>query len=298
MRLATYVSVSVAATLIVAKLIAWFMTDSISLLATLVDSVLDALAASINLFAVRHALLPADKQHRFGHGKAEALAGLGQATFIAGSSGFLILESFNRFINPQPLGAVGVGVGVMIFSIIATLGLLMVQRHVIEKTQSTAITADSLHYKTDLYVNSSVILALVLAAYGGWSGFDALFALGIGTYILFSAWEIIQHAMHDLMDHELSDDERQSIKAIVLSHPQSRGIHDLRTRRSGITAFIQLHLELDDELTLTQAHDISDEIEAMLLKNFASAEIIIHADPASLNEPLPEFLNPTESSAI
>jgi len=174
----------------------------------------------------------------------------------------------------------------------------MVQRHVIEKTQSTAITADSLHYKTDLYVNSSVILALVLAAYGGWSGFDALFALGIGTYILFSAWEIIQHAMHDLMDHELSDDERQSIKAIVLSHPQSRGIHDLRTRRSGITAFIQLHLELDDELTLTQAHDISDEIEAMLLKNFASAEIIIHADPASLNEPLPEFLNPTESSAI
>jgi len=288
MRLATYASVSVAISLILAKLIAWFWTDSVSLLATLIDSTLDAAAAILNMIAVRHALAPADKEHRFGHGKAEALAGLGQAMFIAGSAGFLMLEAFARFFHPQQPAAIEVGIGVMILSIVATLGLLAVQKHVISKTNSTAIKADSLHYKTDLYVNGSVILALVLAAYG-WVGFDALFAIGIGIFILYSAWEIVQHAINDLMDRELSSEERQQITDIVLTHPKARGMHDLRTRKSGVTYFIQLHLELDDHLLLKEAHEIADEVEALLFSAFPNSEIIIHEDPASLIEKMPAF---------
>jgi ferrous-iron efflux pump FieF len=288
MRLATYASVSVAVSLIIAKLIAWFWTDSISLLATLIDSTLDATAAILNMVAVRHALAPADKEHRFGHGKAEALAGLGQAMFIAGSAGFLMLEAFGRFFHPQVPQAIEVGIGVMILSIVATLGLLAVQKHVISKTNSTAIKADSLHYKTDLYVNASVILALILAAYG-WAGFDAVFAIGIGIYILYSAWEIVQHATNDLMDRELSGEERQQITGIVLAHPKARGMHDLRTRKSGVTYFIQLHLELDPNLLLKAAHKIADEVEASLFAAFPNSEIIIHEDPEGLVEEMPDF---------
>jgi len=288
MRMATYVSVSVAVSLIMAKLIAWFWTDSVSILATLIDSTLDALAAIINMIAVRHALTPADKDHRFGHGKAEALAGLAQAMFIAGSAGFLMLEAFGRFFHPQPVEGLEVGIGVMIFSIAATLGLLTVQSHVIRKTNSTAIKADSLHYKTDLYMNASVIAALLLAVYG-WPGFDAVFGIGIGVFVLYSAWEIVQHAVGDLMDKELSDEERQQIVDIVVAHPKARGMHDLRTRKSGVTYFIQLHLELDDNLMLKEAHKIADEVEASLCKAFPNSEIIIHQDPHSLVEEVPDF---------
>jgi len=295
MKLATYVSVSVAVSLIFTKLIAWFLTDSVSMLATLIDSTLDALAAVLNMIAVRHALEPADKEHRFGHGKAEALAGLGQATFIAGSAGFLLLEAVNRFFRPQLPDAVEVGVGVMLFSIVATLGLLAVQKHVISKTGSTAITADSLHYKTDLYMNGSVIAALLLAAYG-WPGFDAVFAIGIGFFVLYSAWEIVQHAIGDLMDRELSVEERQQIVDIACAHPKVLGMHDLRTRKSGVTYFIQLHLEMDDNLLLRQAHDIADEVEASLYKVFPNSEIIIHEDPAGLDEELPDFAEAVDAS--
>jgi len=288
MRLATYASVSVAVALILIKLIAWFWTDSVSLLATLIDSALDAAAAILNMIAVRHALTPADKEHRFGHGKAEALAGLGQVMFIGGSVVFLILEAFGRFFDPKPPQAIEIGIGVMVISIVATLGLLAVQRHVVRKTNSTAIKADSLHYKTDLYVNGSVILALILAAYG-WAEFDAIFAVGIGAFILYSAWEIVQHATHDLMDRELSDEERQHITDIVLANTNALGMHDLRTRKSGITYFIQLHLELDGNLLLREAHEIADEVETSLLEAFPNSEIIIHEDPDGLVEKMPNF---------
>ena len=280
MKIATYASTSVAAVLIAAKLVAWVWTDSVSLLATLMDSCLDAIASLITLFAVRHALEPADDEHRFGHGKAEALAGLAQSMFITGSALFLLLEASSRFFHPQAIEGSNIGIAVMIFSIILTLGLLTLQRHVIRKTGSTAIAADALHYKSDLYMNASVILALVLAVYG-WQGFDAVFGVGIAFYILYSAYEIIQHAMHDLMDHELSDDERQHIRKIVSQHPQAHGMHDLRTRKSGSTVFIQLHLELDDSLPLIEAHRISDEVEAALMESYPHAEIIIHEDPIS-----------------
>lgn len=289
MRLATYASTTVALSLIIIKLVAWIMTESVSMMATLIDSFLDALASIINLIAVRHALIPADKKHRFGHGKAEALAGLGQATFIAGSSMFLILEAFSRIWNPQPVEAMSIGLAVMAVSIVATIGLVLFQSHVIKQTGSTAIKADHLHYKTDLIANVGVIMALILASYGQLI-FDPLIAVAIAAYILFSAWEIARESLNLLMDHELPDADRVKIKVIVRAHPKARGIHDLRTRKSGMTEFIQLHLELDDNLTLMEAHGIADEVEANILAEFPGAEVIIHEDPASLVEPTAEFV--------
>lgn len=281
MRLATYASISVALILVLAKTVAWVLTDSVVLLATLIDSTLDSMASLINLFAVRHALMPADREHRFGHGKAEALAGLGQSAFIAGSAGFLLLESGRRLLNPVPLESYGPGLLVMGLSIVLTLALMILQRHVIRKTNSTAIKADALHYRTDILVNTSVIVALLLAV-EGWEGFDAIFAIGIAIYILYSSWEIVRQSLDDLMDRELPDAEREEIKRIALSHADVRGMHDLRSRRSGIATFIQLHLEVDDGLSLLQAHALSDVVEHNLQQKYPTAEIIIHIDPASV----------------
>tara|TARA_R110002110_G_scaffold362241_1_gene572019 strand:- start:86751 stop:87704 length:954 start_codon:yes stop_codon:yes gene_type:complete len=295
MRHATYASLAVALTLIGAKAFAWALSDSVSLLATLIDSTLDALASLLNLIAVRTALSPADKQHRFGHGKAEALAGLGQSAFVAGSAGFLLLESARRIVNPVPIDAPGLGIAVVVFSIVATLCLILYQQYVINKTNSTAIKADALHYRTDLMVNISVIAALWLS-YKGWAGFDGLFALGIAVYILYSAWEIVKQSLDDLMDRELPDEERENIRSIAVANEEVRGMHDLRTRRSGIDTFMQLHLELDDHLNLLQAHRISDQVESSLQTAYPTAEIIIHIDPVSVvpDEPVPGFLQDEE----
>ncbi|MDA7852456.1 cation diffusion facilitator family transporter [Porticoccaceae bacterium] len=298
LRLATYASTSVALVLIAAKLFAWSASGSVSLLATLIDSMLDALASIINLIAVRHALTPADKEHRFGHGKAEALAGLSQSLFIAGSAGFLLFEAAQRVINPVKVESIQLGIVVMVISIVATLLLLSFQQHVIRKTNSTAIRADALHYRTDLMVNGSVIVALLLVSIGGWPGFDGLFAGVIGIYILYSAREIIITSYDHLMDRELPDADRDKIKALVLAHPSTRGLHDLRSRHSGTMTFIQLHLELDDDLSLLAAHKISDEVEALILTAFPGSEIIIHIDPQSVaaQETMPDFASTEEHS--
>ena len=279
MRLATYASVATALLLLLAKLLAWFVSDSVSMLATLVDSGLDLLASLVNLLAVHHALQPADREHRFGHGKAESLAGLGQAMFIAGSAIVLLLQGLSRLLNPQPLEkGLELGVGVMLFSIVATLALVSFQRYVIKRSASTAIKADALHYKTDLLVNVSVIVALVLAFYG-WVHMDPLFAIGIALFILYSAWQIVREAIDLLMDHELPDEEREKIRHLIINHPQAIGFHDLRTRRSGTTVFVQLHLELDETLSLREAHAIADQLEHQVAALFDEAEVIIHEDP-------------------
>jgi ferrous-iron efflux pump FieF len=279
MRWATYASVTTALTLIVIKIAAWFITDSVSILATLIDSSLDVLASIVNLVAVRHALQPADHEHRFGHGKAEALAGMGQSMFIAGSAGLLLLQAISRMIHPQEMTAgIEIGIAVMVFSMVATLALITYQQYVIKHTNSTAIKADRLHYKTDLLVNASVIIALLLTFYG-WSGFDAVFALGIAIFILYSAWEIVKESIDLLMDHELPDEQREKIRNVALQHPETQGLHDLRTRRSGTMIFIQFHLELDSSLSLYAAHNIAEQVEHDLASLFTEVEIIIHEDP-------------------
>ncbi len=284
MRLASYASVSVAAVLIVAKFAAWLAVDSVSLLSTLIDSLLDAGASLINLFAVRQALQPADREHRFGHGKAEPLAGLAQAAFICGSAVFLLIEAGKRFIQPRVLENTETGIAVMIFSIALIVVLVLFQRYVVRQTDSVAIGADSVHYKMDLLVNASVIVSLILATRLGWIWADPLFATAIAVYIVWGAGTIGLRALNLLMDRELPDAERERIRQIVLAHPGVRDMHDLRTRSSGLQQFIQLHLEMDGALTLRRAHEISDQVEAEIERAFPKAEVIIHEDPEGVDE--------------
>jgi ferrous-iron efflux pump FieF len=281
MRLATYASVSVAVFLILLKLVAWSQSDSVSLLATLIDSILDAFASIINLFAVKHSLTPADKEHRFGHGKAEALAGLSQSLFIAGSAIFLLIEVCNSIINPVEIKFPITSMIVVAITILVTLMLVTFQQYVIRKTQSVAISADALHYKSDILINTAVIVALWLSTMG-LSIFDPIIGGLIACYIIYSAWSILTVSMDQLMDRELPDDVRANIKKIVCAHPKALGLHDLRTRHSGTMTFIQFHLEIEDELTLFQAHNVSDEIEAALENTYPKSEIIIHIDPKSV----------------
>lgn len=281
LKLATYASVATALVLILAKLVAWLLTGSVSVLASLVDSAMDAGASLINLFAVRWSLMPPDAEHRFGHGKAEALAALGQATFIAGSALFLGLQALDRLIHPQPVVEIGVGVFVIGFAMAATLGLLAIQRHVIRRTGSTAIRADALHYGTDLATNGATLLALILAS-AGWSGFDPLLGLAIGVYILYSAAQIGREAIQLLMDHELPEPQRRHIADLARAVPMVYGVHDLRTRQSGQSLIIQLHLEIDDQLPLLTAHHIAEEAEARIREHYPDSDILIHQDPAHM----------------
>lgn len=284
MRRATYASVGAAVVLIAAKLIAYLLTDSVSLLSTLLDSLLDAAASLITLLTVRQSLVPADREHRFGHGKAEALGGLAQSTFIAGSAIFLLVEAGRRLITPEPLDNTVVGIGVMIFSIAVTVALVTYQRAVIRRTGSLAIQADSLHYLSDLLINVAVIVALLLIRWTGWLAFDAIFAVAIGLYIMWTAWQVARTMLDTLMDRELPDDQRQRIRAIAQSHSGVAAVHDLRTRAAGQSAFIQLHLEMDGALTLNQAHRIADEVERMIQQEFPGAEVITHQDPIGVKE--------------
>jgi ferrous-iron efflux pump FieF len=288
-RLATYASVSVAALLIAVKFAAWLETGSVALLSSLVDSLLDAAASLLNLVAVRHAMSPADREHRFGHGKAEPLAVLGQSAFITGSAMLLLAEAVRRLIWPVRVENPPAGIAVMIFSIVVTIGLVLYQRHVVRRTGSIAITADELHYRSDLVLNVSVIAALVLGAALDVPILDPLFGAAIGIWIVYSAVRLARLSLFQLMDHELPDDEREKIRAIVQSHPDVTAAHDLRTRVAGPTAFIQIHIEMDGALSLVRAHEISDEVEAKLRAAYPNSEIIIHQDPEGIEEPRSNF---------
>jgi ferrous-iron efflux pump FieF len=288
-RMATYASVTVAAILIALKFFAYLETGSISILSSLVDSILDSAASLINLIAVMVALNPADHEHRFGHGKAEALAGLGQAAFIGGSAVFLVVESVNRLITPHPLQETDLGVGVMIISIFLTLGLVIFQKFVLSKRPSLAIAADSLHYKGDLFMNVAVIIALVLTAQYGWLSVDPIFALGISAYVSYTVWQIVSAALDQLMDKELPDDLREEIADCIMSDERVKGTHDMRTRTAGAQQFLQVHVELAPELTLMKAHKISDDIENRLVSQFPLLDVIIHLDPAGYEEVENEF---------
>lgn len=278
LRLASTASVGTAVVLILVKASAWVVTDSVALLASLVDSMMDSAASLINLLAIRYALVPADDEHRFGHGKAEALAGLGQAMFIAGSSVFLILQAIDRLIHPVPLANTATGIAVMAFSIAVTLALVTLQRHTIRRTGSTAIRADSLHYISDLTVNLSIILAL-LAASAGYGSLDAWAGIAIAAYILYSAWHIAQDAFHHLLDREVDGAVRETILALAHQPEEVRGVHDLRTRQSGQQMFVQIHLEMSRDLPLWQAHRTAEWVETAVRARFPGSDVIAHQDP-------------------
>jgi ferrous-iron efflux pump FieF len=288
-RLATYAAVAVAATLIAIKLWAWLATHSVAMLASLVDSTLDLVASGLNLLAVRHALTPADEEHRFGHGKAEALAGLGQAAFIGGSAAFLLFQSLERLIKPEPVHETTLGLGVIAISIVLTVALVLFQRYVIARTRSLAISADRLHYATDIATNLGVVAALIIAGLWGWQLADPLIGLGIALVIAWGALSILRGAYDELMDREFDEADRARIKEIVNRHAGVESLHDLRTRRAGHRAFIQLHLELPPQMTLLEAHRIADEVEDAIKAGFPDAEVITHQDPAGL-ETVPSLM--------
>jgi ferrous-iron efflux pump FieF len=288
-RLATYAAVAVAAILIAIKIWAWVATHSVAMLASLVDSTLDLVASGLNLVAVRHALTPADEEHRFGHGKAEALAGLGQAAFIGGSAAFLLFQSLERLIDPEPVHETTLGFGVIGVSIVLTVALVLFQRYVIARTRSLAISADHLHYATDIATNLGVVIAFVIAGLWGWQIADPLIGLAIALVIAWGALSILRGAYDELMDREFDEADRARIKEIVNRHAGVESLHDLRTRRAGHRAFIQLHLELPPQMTLLEAHRIADEVEDAIKAGFPDAEVITHQDPAGL-ETVPSLM--------
>ncbi len=280
-RLAAISSSSVALVLIIIKFYAWLVSDSSAMLASTTDSILDLFASVMNIIILRFALAPADKEHKFGHGKAESLAGLVQAAFVLGSATLLIFNGVERTINPRVIVQSNVAIWVTIIAIVLTLALVFFQRFVIKRTNSVVISADALHYQSDLLMNFGVLLAIVLSQ-GIWLQADGVFTVAVALYLLLGAGKIIYQSVYQLMDHELNDEERAKIKSIILSHQYALGLHELRTRQSGAQRFIQFHLELDDNLSLLQAHSIGDEIEAEICQALAPCEVFIHQDPSSV----------------
>jgi ferrous-iron efflux pump FieF len=297
-RRATYASVSVALLLIAVKFAAWLETGSVALLSSVIDSLLDAVAAVINLAAVRHAMTPADREHRFGHGKAEPLASLGQAAFIAGSAVLLLIEALQHLLAPQPVTNTGIGIAVMIIAIGVTLALVTYQRSVVRRTGSLVVSADEFHYRTDLVLNGGVLVSLLATRFLGSVYLDPIFGAAIGGWIIYGAWQVGNKAVVQLMDRELSDEARARIREIALRHPRVTAVHDLRTRAAGPSAFIQVHIEMDGGLTLAEAHRISDEVEAQILAAFPRAEVIIHQDPEGVEEPRLSFPSAARSSKL
>lgn len=279
MRLATMVAVGCALTLICAKTWAYLNTHSVALLSSLADSALDLLASAVNLVAVRFALTPADDRHRFGHGKAEPLSGLAQSAFVAGSAVLIVIEAVSRFREPTTLTNAPLGIGVTIFSLVVTLGLVSFQRFVVKRTQSVAISADSLHYTGDLLLNVSVIFAIYLSSSFGLTWADPVFGIAISFFIMFNAARIAIASVHALMDRELPDQERKRIVDVALTHPMVKQVHDLRTRTSGLQKFIQMHIVVDGSMSLTAAHGVCAQVHRAIEDAFPGADIIIHEDP-------------------
>ena len=281
---ATYASVAVSLVLVGIKFVAWLVTGSVALLSSLVDSLLDVAASTVNLFAVRHALEPADREHRFGHGKAEPLAALGQSAFLAGGAILLVFEAVSRGISPAPVLRADLGIAVMVVSMLLDGALVLYQRFVVARTRSLAIGADELHFRSDLVINAAVLAALIVNRVVDVPVLDPIFGGAIGLWIIYGSTRLLRQSLTQLMDHEMPDQDRARIRAIAEAASEVSAVHDLKTRLAGPTAFIQLHLEMDGAMDLQRAHRISDEVEAQLRDAYPNAEIIIHQDPAGLEE--------------
>lgn len=288
MRTVANAAVITAAALALLKAGAFFATNSVAMLASLADSALDLIASFVNLLAIRHALQPADAEHRFGHGKAEPLAGLAQGAFVAGSAAFLIVESIERLIDPQPMIHGNIAILVMGISIVATALLVVAQKITVSLTGSLAIGADRMHYTGDLLSNLGVIIGIVLAERFAIASADPVFGLAVALFLGISAFKVFRQSYDQLMDHELPEVSRALIKSAVMRHPDVRGWHDLRTRAAGTHSFIQIHIEVDWNQSFPQACAIGDEVEKTLREVFPDCEILVHLDRAGA-EPAEEF---------
>ena len=276
---AALASISMAVFLIGLKAWAALSTSSMAMLGSLADSILDLVASLVVLLGVRVAAQPADRDHRFGHGKAEALAALMQVIIISISALFIGYRSIERLIAGAETSDAELGIGVSLVAILFTFALIAYQRHVVRRTGSVAIATDRLHYASDLMLNASVVVALALDQYAGVIGSDAVFGLLIALWLAFGAWRSSSHALDQLMDREWPAEQREKLVAAAREYPQLEGLHDLRTRTSGTHHFAQFHVWVPGDWTIREAHDRMDRIEQELEKKFPATEILIHLDP-------------------
>lgn len=278
-RSAAIASMSVAALLIVLKIWATIETGSTAMLGSLADTALDMVASLVTLIGVWVAAQPADADHRFGHGKAEALAALVQVVLISISAVGIAARAIEVWVSGERVEAAETGVTVSLIAIGATLLLLLWQRHVIRRTGSLAIQTDHVHYKSDILLNIGVIAALALDQYVGIAGADPVFALGIAAWLGWNAWEASSQAIDNLMDKEWPVEKRQQLLDAIRDNPELQGVHDLRTRTAGTRDFAQFHITVDPAMTVHDAHEVMDAIEARLLTVFPDTEFLIHVDP-------------------
>jgi cation diffusion facilitator family transporter len=284
-KFASRTALVVAAILIVVKMAAWMGTGSIALLTSAVDAIVDAGASLVTYLGVRYADRPPDREHRFGHGKGEAVAAFTQATFLAGAALVLAFQSIERLLFPQMITSLTFGVWVIGVSLMAAVGLVAMQTWVVKRTGSTAIAADRAHYMTDVAVNAGVLTALIITKFTGWQRADPTFALLISGYMLWNARQIAQDALTQLLDRELPREDRQRIRNSVLACKGVRNMHDLRTRYAGDRVFVEFHLEVDGNLTVDQGHEIGDNAEstvADLLRG--TVEVTAHLEPLGIDD--------------
>lgn len=281
-RSAAFASISVAALLVALKGWAAWSTESTAMLGSLADTLLDLVASLATLAGVWVAAQPADEAHRFGHGKAEALAAMFQVVLISISALGLALRAAEQMIGGGRIAAAGEGIVVSLIAMAATLALLGWQRHVIRRTGSLAIATDHVHYQSDLLLNLAVIAALALDQYGGIAGADPVFGLIIALWLGWGAWRASTRAIEQLMDREWAEEKRERFIKVLGRHPELRGVHDLRTRTSGNRDFVQFHVWVDPAMSIRDAHRVMDEIEAKLHAEFPGVEILIHPDPEGL----------------
>ena len=276
---AALASIALALLLLIAKSWAALATGSTAMLGSLADTALDLLASLATYAGVRIAALPADNDHRFGHGKAEALVALGQVVLITLSAIAIGWRAVGRLMTGGETAAMEVGIGVSLLAMVGTAALLAYQKKVIARTGSVAIRTDSIHYKSDLLLNSAVILALLLDQGFNLDGADALFGIAIALWLLVSAWRASSEAVDQLMDKEWPEDARQRFLAAASEYPELAGLHDFRTRTSGVHHFVQFHVWVPADWTVREAHDRMDRVEEDLQRRFPLTEFLIHLDP-------------------
>ena len=284
-RRVTYYSVAVAAVLVAIKVAAWWASGSVALLASTADSALDLLASLTTFFAVRFAVTPPDAEHRYGHGKAEGFAALVQAGLVFASAALIGQEAIGDLLHPQPIAASGWALAVMGVSIVLTALLIAAQGRVLKKTASVAVSGDRAHYAADLASNLFALIGIGATAWLGDGRLDALAALAIAALLLWGAVGVFRQASGELMDHELPDEVRAQIIDLMTQDRRLTDVHQLRTRASGPYVHIQMHVDLDPQLTLEAAHQVIIDAENRVLAAFPQADIIIHADPRGRAEP-------------
>ena len=281
-KIASYASVTTAVIIMLAKSYAWLATESQSILASLIDSLLDISSSAINLIAIRFSLLPADDNHRFGHEKFQDLAIFSQSMFFFASCLFTLFSSSKSLFSGSELVNLELGANVMYFCVFLTFILVCFQSYVISKTKSKIISADKLHYFSDFITNIAVIISIYLSATFWY--IDALAGIGISLYVMYASYRLFREAIRNLADEEFPQKEKDKILSIVSNYNQVKGIHELKTRYAASKPFIQFHLELDGNITLYRSHEMADKLMKDLLQEFPEAEITIHQDPAGLEQ--------------